>query len=163
MFLLLPMFAVSQETLIVPLPKIESNKNPNFVIKESAIIALAIFAGFKRHERDVIDKAYLNYKAVWPNANDQWANPELGKHHKYKQNIQALGYKEILPGIRRPVMFSDKYHFITPQIRLSYSLIIGGSMSLWKKPTLKQIFLQTAVIFVADAIGNGISTKIYNY
>jgi hypothetical protein len=141
----------------------QSNRNKGFYAKEAGIVGLAMFAGFKRHERDVIREAYFKYKAVWPNANPQWSDPNKSRFNKYKQNNPALGYKMILPGIKRPVMFSDKYHAITPQIRLSYAFIIGGSMSLWKKPKFKQILLQTATVFVADVIGGGIAHKLYDY
>jgi hypothetical protein len=149
-------------TIATAQPK-ESNRNKGFVIKEAGIIGLAMFAGFKRHERDVIREAYFKYKAVWPNANPQWSDPNKSRNNKYKQNKPALGYKMILPGIKRPVMFSDKYHAITPQIRLSYAFIIGWSMSLWKKPKIKQILLQTATVYLADVIGGGIAHKLYKY
>lgn len=154
LLLFIPVFGMAQTV---------DNERPHFAIKEITILGAAFYAGFKRHERDVIDKAYYKYKKRWPNANDQWANPIKGRFNKYKLNDPTLGYKEIIKGVNRPVAFSDKYHMSTLQVRLSYSVVIGGSMALWHKPNWKQIVVQTLLIFGADAAGNGFSSTFYKY
>ena len=43
-------------TASIAQPK-ETNRNKGFYAKEAGIIGIAMFAGFKRHERDVIREA----------------------------------------------------------------------------------------------------------
>jgi hypothetical protein len=135
---------------------------PHFWAKQGFNTALAMYAGFTRHERDVIREKYKAYQAVWPKANPQWSNPQLSRYNKYKNGNVAEGRAKLL-GVNKPVFLTDKYHLSTTIIRTSYAGIVGLNMGLYDKPKIKHILLQCLVTFAADAAGNGISTLIYKY
>jgi len=123
-----------------------------------------MYAGFRRHERDVLRDYYVKgYLKVWPNTNQQWTNPNLSRNNKYKNGDESQGRKKLVGNINVPVFATDKYHYSTFEIRLSYTVAIGLSMSVWKKPNWKQIIGQCLLIAAADVAGNGLSSMVYGY
>jgi len=134
------------------------SRNKGFWWKQSVVVASAMYAGFRRHERDVLRDYYKKgYLRVWPNANQQWSDPNKSRNNKYKNHDPSQGRTRV------PVAFTDKYHFSTFEIRLSYSICLAGSLSLWQKTNWKQILCQCLLIAGADIAGNGLSSIIYKY
>jgi len=149
--------------ILIIIPFISTAQHrPHYWQKQGFNTALAMYAGFTRHERDVIREKYKAYQAVWPKANPQWSNPQLSRYNKYKNGNVAEGRVKLL-GVNKPVFLTDKYHLSTTLIRTSYAGIVGLNMSLYERPKVKHILLQCLVTFAADCAGNGISTLIYKY
>ena len=136
---------------------------PHYWLKQGFSTGLAMYAGFTRHERDVIREKYKAYQAVWPNANPQWSNPQLSRYNKYKNGDVAQGRAKIIGNVNKPVFMTDKYHLSTTLTRTAYSGVLSLQIWLYEKPTIKQIGRQVLIIFAADCIGNGISTLLYKY
>jgi len=148
--------------LIFPI-MLTAQHRPHFWLKQGFSTGLAIYAGFTRHERDVIREKYRAYQAVWPKANPQWSNPQLSRYNKYKNGDVAQGRAKLFGSINKPVFMTDKYHLSTTLTRTAYSGIISLQIGLYEKPTLKQIGRQVLIIFAADCVGNGLSTLLYKY
>ena len=149
--------------ILIIIPFISNAQHrPHYWQKQGFNTALAMYAGFARHERDVIREKYKAYQTVWPKANPQWSNPQLSRYNKYKNGNVAEGRVKLL-SVNKPVFLTDKYHLSTTIIRTSYAGIVGLNMSLYERPKVKHILLQCLVTFAADAAGNGISTLIYKY
>jgi len=141
----------------------ESRRN-GFWIKQSIVVASSMYRGFRRHERDVLSEYYKRgYLKVWPNTNQQWTNPDMSRNNKYIDGDESKGRKKIIGNINMPVAFSDKYHWTTFEIRLSYCITLGNSLLLWKNPNWKQVVGQMIVVAAADIAGNGLSSMIYGY
>lgn len=143
---------------------VPESRNKGFWIKQPVIVAAAMYAGFRRHQRDVISEYYVGgYLRVHPNTNQQWSNPQLSSNNKYVDGDRSKGRVKLIGNINKPVAFSDLYHFQTFEIRLCWTMSLGLSMSLWKKPNWKQIIGQCLLVAAADIAGNGISTLVYDY
>lgn len=163
---LLPTLSFAQDSTFHKFKLFEpETRRQGFWAKQGIIVAASMYAGFTRHERDVIREVYSRYQKVWPNTNPQWSNPQLSRNNKYIDGDPSKGRKKIgNSGINIPVFTTDKYHLSTFQIRVCYSIVLGGSLTLWRKiPNWKQISGQVLAVFVADVIGNGISTLVYDY
>lgn len=148
--------------LIFPL-MLTAQHRPHYWLKQGFSTGLAMYAGFTRHERDVIREKYKAYQAVWPKANPQWSNPQLSRYNKYKNRDVAQGRTKIIGNVNKPVFLTDKYHLSTTITRTAYSGVLSLQMGLYEKPTIKQIGRQVLLIFAADCIGNGLSTLLYKY
>lgn len=140
------------------------SRNKGFWIKQPVIVAAAMYAGFTRHERDVISEYYVKgYLRVHPNTNQQWSNPQLSSRNKYVDGDPAKGRVKLVGNINKPVFMTDKYHMSTFQIRACWTISLGLSLSLWKKPNWKQIVGQCLLVAAADVAGNGLSGLVYDY
>lgn len=148
--------------LIFPI-MLTAQTRPNYWLKQGFSTGLAMYAGFTRHERDVIREKYKAYQAVWPKANPKWSNPQLSRYNKYKNGDEAQGRAKLIGNINKPVFMTDKYHLSTTITRTAYSGVLSLQIGLYDKPTIKQIGRQVLIIFAADCVGNGISTLIYKY
>ncbi len=148
--------------LIMPIMLIAQTR-PHYWLKQGFSTGLAMYAGFTRHERDVIREKYKAYQAVWPNTNPKWSNPQLSRFNKYKNGDEAQGRAKLIWNVNKPVFLTDKYHLSTTITRAAYTGIISLQIGLYDKPTIRRVCTQALLIFAADCIGNGISTLIYKY
>lgn len=165
--LLFPILSFAQDTTKWKFKLFEpETRRQGFWAKQALIVGAAMYAGFTRHERDVLRDYYeQGYLKVWPNANPQWSNPQISYANKYVDGDRSKGRKKIWnTGINVPVWTTDKFHASTLKVRLCYSISLGGSLTLWKRmPNWKQVAGQVLLVFAADVAGNAISTVLYGY
>lgn len=117
-----------------------------FVTKTSCFFFAGAFEGTK----DAIDFHYKDFKKVFPNANDQFCNPDLSWKNKYKngdpQQGEAFPFSSTLL-----VSQTDLWHKLNRNRNVCF--VVGASIPLNGKIDVKQIALEIVSYYSAYLAG----------
>lgn len=146
--------------LIFPAMVFAQQKQKHYAIKQAAIITLNVAAGFLEGEREVCRNDYSRYLRVHPHANPQWSNPKVSFVNKYRnyptdKREKFIGSKTVF------AWATDKHHMNGTGRNL---FLVGGTcitLSLYEKPSLKQIIKQGLINWGSFALGTGIAHYLY--
>lgn len=137
----------------------QTNKHTGYKQKQVLIFSGLLIAGFLDGQSEVIKSDFSRYQRVHPLTNPNWSNPILSFKNKYKDwptdtREKFFGSTTVF------VWTTDKYHL---NRTLRNGLMMGStslSMSLYEKPSLKQIVKQAALSWVFYLLGTGIAHSI---
>lgn len=138
----------------------QTTKKKNFWIKQGVLFTNAFIAGSLSATNEVTTHNYYDYKRKHPNSNPQWDNPKISFQNKYKS--WPTDKSAAFPGSKTYlVWWTDGYHRRNTVRNVLIASNVGISLTLYEKPKLKHILIQSGIQFIGFALGSGATHHFY--